>query len=261
MSNAHATIGTIGALNSEWQTSGQEPLGSWASAPALAPFTTGEEVRSWASKQLSREVDAVLHALLCSHQAGHQHAGRIVLQMMLGKVARIASSQPIDSADNRFDNAVAAMWEQISTLPTRHTRSLATRLALNTVQSLADARRSEQERPVDYLEDTDVEAQDLLVTALGPCTETTDMVMLMAHDIDPGDIQLSPSQLVETTLEWVERNKILLGDDVAMLRAIHCSDDTMAAYAATVGVAPATIRQRNRRAIQRVRAALADLAA
>lgn len=258
---SNATIGTIGALNCEWQTSGEEPLGAWAEVPALAPFATGEEVRSWASKQPSREVDAVLHALLCAHQQGHQAAGRIVLQMMLGKVTRIASSQPIDSADNRFDNAVAAMWEQISTLPVRHTSSLATRLALNTVQSLADARRSEQERPVDYLEDTDVDAQDLLVTALGPCTETTDMVMLMAHDIDPGDIQLSPSQLVETTLEWVQRNRILPADDIAMLRAIHCTDDTMATFAGTMGVAPATIRQRNRRAIQRVRMALSDLVA
>lgn len=252
---SNATIGTLGALHHEWETTtGHQPLGHWATG-ALAPFTTGADIQAWSRTQACKDVDPVLHALLVAHSDGHALAGRIVLQMMLGKVAKIAAAQPIDSSDNRFDDTVSVMWEQISTLPRRHTTSLATRLSQATTKALAQRRRATEVPTPSY--DTDPQA-----TSQSHSPVTNDLTLLLAEELDPGSIRMSPSELVEVTLTWAQRNQVASPAEVTMLRDLHCQDTTMVAYARAHALAPAAVRQRNRRAINRIRTALAhELAA
>lgn len=108
-------------------------------------------------------MDAVLHELLTLEHSGHEVAGRLLLQLMLPKVAHLARSctglhRLGFSTKERECAALSAMWEAIHEYPLRRVNSVAGNLALNalsiitTTYGSSRAQHSEVAAPDDFLD-------------------------------------------------------------------------------------------------------------
>ena len=99
--------------------------------------------------------DRMLLALVRLTQAGHQLAGRVLLQLMLPKLGRIAirtAGHGSDSAwtEDRRHIVVAEFWDVISGYPVkRRTSRVAANLSLETLRRVTNPRGREPDRPVD----------------------------------------------------------------------------------------------------------------
>ncbi len=114
-------------------------LAGWsASQPPLAGFTGLAQIVAGISTDEAGR-DAILLALLELAQDGDRLAGRVVLQAMLGRAVRVASSivRRPDVAGDRDEAqavAVAALWQAISTYRlAARPRRVAANLALDTL--------------------------------------------------------------------------------------------------------------------------------
>lgn len=131
-------------LNLEWRRLCQAPASNVALArwSALHPVLAGyhdlpDLLCAVAREPASR--DALLLALLELARAGERLAGRVVLQAMLGKAVRLATSiasRPDVLGDRQEAQAaaVAALWQVIATYPlAARPRRVAANLALDTL--------------------------------------------------------------------------------------------------------------------------------
>lgn len=121
-------------LNREWSVLAPHALpDAWRSQPALAgTLRLGDLERA-----VGADPDAVLLALLELQSRGDALAGRAVLQLMLGKIVRMASRDRSDG----IDEYLAAAWERIATYPVERRRQrVAANLVLDTLKTVV-ARR------------------------------------------------------------------------------------------------------------------------
>lgn len=99
--------------------------------------------------------DRMLLALIRLTQTGHQLAGRVVLQLMLPKLGRIAirtAGHGSDSAwtEDRRHIVVAEFWAVVSGYPVdRRPSRVAANLSLETLRRVTNPRGREPDRPVD----------------------------------------------------------------------------------------------------------------
>ena len=98
----------------------------------------------------------MLLALIRLTQAGHQLAGRVVLQLMLPKLGRMTNRTSGTTSENAWSEdrrhiAVAEFWDVVATYPVgRRTRRVAANLALETLHRLTAATRGPRpDLPVD----------------------------------------------------------------------------------------------------------------
>jgi len=241
------TSGVIGALNCEWAHLAQSPTRShgtsWATLqPALTGLDTLGQVRvALSAAHAGARVDAILLALLTLHAQEHPHAGRTVLQTMLGKTMRLSYT-----ARNRLlldpqESAVAAMWAAIDSYPLRRATKVAANLSLEALR-LIDAQG----------------------THLVPCdddklTEHIEQAQV-AHRL-PSPVDEDHETVVDALL-WASQTGSLTRSELQLLARMHLADDapdvSLAQVADELGLSYAATRQRYSRAVRRLAAAVHD---
>ena len=126
-------FGIVGALDQEWgELVGMHPeaVMAWAVRhPVLAPYRSLDDVLV-AAKQ---SPDAVLAALLAEVAAGDRLAGRVVLQALVGRIARMAQRDPRSG----IDDYLAALWQVIDNYPLRRRPvRIAANLSMDALQAV-----------------------------------------------------------------------------------------------------------------------------
>ncbi|MDP9219133.1 MAG: hypothetical protein M3P23_01160 [Actinomycetota bacterium] len=154
--------GIFSQICDEWArlcglSSAAHNLRRWAAAePVLAGVASLGDLLGRIDAGDGDEADRVLLALLRLAQGGQQLAGRVVLQAMLPKLARMTRTLRPSSNDDRWAEdrrhiAVATFWEVIYSYPVgRRERRVAANLALDTLHQLTnDQRKPMVEVPLD----------------------------------------------------------------------------------------------------------------
>jgi hypothetical protein len=118
------------ALNADWNRIREAaPPDGWRRTAALDGCHTLDDVLA----QVRRCPDGVLGALIGLCGDGDELAGRTVLQAMLGKLIRLARSDPYAT----LDDYVTAMWLRIRTYPlVERPVRIAANLALDTMKAV-----------------------------------------------------------------------------------------------------------------------------
>lgn len=240
-------------LITEWVALNQAPasvttLAAWArTEPVLTGYTRPGDVIDAIDTAPPPGQDALLLALVRLAQAGHQLAGRVVLQAMLPKLGKMSCRTPGTTSDDawaedRHHITVATCWDVITTYNTdRRTTTVAGNLAMDTLNALT--RPARRPRPVET---------------------PTDPATLAAVDIptgepaEPGELTVD-ADLAEL-LGWALGHGHVTPDEATVLRLVYTPDDDGAAgsrsetAARQLGLSAAAVRQRcarTRRKLQR----------
>lgn len=126
--------------------------------PALFGYARPADVVDAIDAAATSGQDRTLLALIRLTQAGHQLAGRVLLQAMLPKLGRIASRTGGTSSDSawvedRRHIVVAEFWDVLTHYPTgRRTAKVAANLALDTLHRVTNPAGREPDRPVDPIQ-------------------------------------------------------------------------------------------------------------
>lgn len=196
--------------------------------------------------------DEILGALIRLFQAGHQLAGRVVLQSMLIKLGRITLRTRGTSSDNAWAEdrrhiAVAEFWDVLANYPLeRRPRKIAANLALDTLHRITGETRGQQPaRPVDPTEIPDEHSGRLMATA----------------PADPSRIGLSVDDDLVQVVSWAVSRDVITREDAELLVQVYLPEpgtSGTAAAAARRGLTDAAIRQRCSRARKLLVAAVRD---
>lgn len=121
----------VDSLNAEWNLLAPDSRGSvvhWAERhQVLTPCRCLGDVLL----AIRREPDAALSALLTEVASRDQLAGRVIVQAMLGKLVRLAQSDP----ENDVGDYIAAFWCLLNSYPlAARPRRIAANLALDTLK-------------------------------------------------------------------------------------------------------------------------------
>ncbi|MCA0296942.1 MAG: hypothetical protein LCH96_16850 [Actinobacteria bacterium] len=237
----------FGALIDEWIGLNQSrstltELHRWANLePLLAGYTQPADIVDAIDAAENTVKDAMLLALLRLAQAGHQLAGRILLQQMLpsiGKLTKTSPSQPTSDnrwAEDRRHIAVAEFWDLVSTLNLeRHEHGIATTLHMRMVSRIFGRRSPHQTLPVGDADD----------------------VWTAATPHQPAQTEDTGPTLAEV-LQWGVRTQIITTTDAELLTHIYIGDHTAVEAAARFDLTHAQARQRCSRATRRLAAAVA----
>ncbi|TDD98939.1 hypothetical protein [Jiangella asiatica] len=193
--------GVAGRLNDEWarlrtDDATAATVAGWAVRhPALAGCGCLDDVELAVAGADRRGADDLLLALLRLAQSGDGLAGRTVLQLMLGKAIRIATSHAgRDSRDNLEHAAVAALWATIATYPVaRRPAKVAANLAMDTLGAVSrELAHSRAETPAE---------PGSVADALGEAAARDDdgdleLVELLAWAVEAGTISAADATLV-----------------------------------------------------------------
>ncbi|GAA1435918.1 hypothetical protein GCM10009616_34360 [Microlunatus lacustris] len=216
--------------------------------PVLAGHARPADLVDAVDSATCEEQDSMLLALMRLTQAGHQLAGRVVLQLMLPKLGRMTNRTSGTTSDNAWSEdrrhiAVAEFWDVVATYPvSRRTRKVAANLALETLRRLTAATRGP--RP-----DLPVDEQDLH-RAL-PST---------AADQHSHTNELTTEADLVQVISWAVNTGVLTADDGRLLHLVYLSgtnggrDDAATQY----GLTAAAVRQRCSRARRRLVVAVRD---
>lgn len=187
--------------------------------------------------------DELLGALIRLFQAGHQLAGRVVLQSMLIKLGRITLRTRGTSTDNAWAEdrrhiAVAEFWDVLSAYPLqRRPRKIAANLALDTLHRVTGETRGQQPaRPVDPTDLTEEHAGHRLMTA---------------GTADPERVGLSVDDDLVQVVTWAVARDVITAEDAQLLVQVYLpvpGTSGTAAAAAHLGLSDAAVRQRCSRA-------------
>lgn len=212
-------------LNREWLgLAGAAIPTSWAAEPAIGGGTIGD-----LPAVVRAAPDAVLGFLLQRVAAGDTLAGRVVLQVMLGRLVNDARRDP----EHCLDDYVAEMWVAIATYPLhRRPGRIAANLALDVAKRV---RRRGPSIPVDPLR----------------------FVELAAAVPEPAE-----PELLESVLVIARAGRLIDAATELTLRLVYQRGLRSDEAAEVLGVTPAAVRRRCRRAVQRLAAnadALAEL--
>lgn len=218
--------------------------------PVLAGYARPADIVDAVDGATRDEQDAMLLGLIRLTQAGHQLAGRVVLQLMLPKLGRMTNRTGATTSDNAWSEdrrhiAVAEFWDVIATYPvSRRTKTVAANLALETLHRLTAATRGP--RP-----DLPVDEQDLH-RAL-PSTP--------AGDQNPAGELTTDADLTQL-IRWAVTTNVITHDDGQLLELVYLHNRGRVDAATQYGLTEAAVRQRcsraRRRLVTAVRAELAD---
>lgn len=229
-------------LNTEWAALDEtSDIQSWANAPALAGCRTLNDVLV----AISQSPDPVLAELISRAQDGDQLARRTVLQTMLGKLVRMASSGKARTHEDSFCDLVTALWARVATYPlaSRPVR-IAANLSLDALHQVhADWRRETREVPfdMDRLPIWDAEA--------APAREP-----LWPSRKDSRDASTASIVQVAAVGEWMPPEWL------AIVEAVYGERELTGAEAAgEFGCLPSSLRSRCRRAVTVLRDHRAEL--
>jgi hypothetical protein len=235
-------------LIQEWVHLNALPSSSVAAArwgrlePALEGHARPADLVDAVDQATRGQQDAMLLALIRLTQAGHQLAGRVVLQLMLPKLGRITNRTGATTSDNAWSEdrrhiAVAEFWEVINIYPvSRRTRRVAANLALETLHRLTAATRGP--RP-----DLPVDEQDLH-RAL-PSTPAGDDGAVCGLTADADLIQV---------IRWAVSTDVITDADGRLLQLVYlpAGGDGRVDAANHYGLTADAVRQRCSRARRRL---------
>ena len=223
-------------------------LTGWAAAqPALAGFNALEQfVPRIADADLAAR-DAVLLALLALAKDGDRLAGRVVLQVMLPKAVRLATSivrrpDVLGDRDEAQASAIAAMWQAIATYPLAARPGRVTaNLALDTLALLQRGHTGSSHFARTFPEQ--------------PFGDLRELGEAGRYDVEPDESAGPVDAELLVLLAWAVRNDVLDLDQARLLARVYAIDgrpaDT-AAVAAEHGVSWSTLRQRCHRLARRL---------
>lgn len=192
----------VGRLNAEWSRLCADPgtpsaVADWARRhPELAGCLALEDVELAVAAAGAERADRILLTLLRLAQAGDSLAGRTVLQLMLGKAVRIATTRAgRDTKPALEHTAVAALWTTIATYPIeRRPAKVAANLAMETLRAVTgELTHQLSETPTS----PDVLAADLM--PLTPSERTTadhELLDLLTWAVDEGTISAADATLI-----------------------------------------------------------------
>ena len=140
-------------------TSSETTVRRWGRLePALAGHIRPSDIVDAIDAATPTRQNEMLAALTRLLQAGHQLAGRVVLQAMLPKLVRITLRTSATSSDNawtedRHHITLAEFWDVLATYPLhRRPDKIASNLALDTLHRVSGVRRPEPDIPLDPTE-------------------------------------------------------------------------------------------------------------
>lgn len=245
---AHSSVLVTDQLNAEWRRLGARPIPKRWPLPALAGCTVladAADVIGRTRRDQPSVADDLLIGLLDQRTECDDHlAGRLVLQVMLGRAIRLARrAHRFGMPGVRGDlpqltgAAVAALWHAIATYPVdRRRHKVSVNLCMDALRyfnvSLAD------------------DAPDLVDPTVLDTAEP-----LFHH---------APAPVVEVfaTLTWGIGKQIITADDAELLVRVYCplpgQHGGAHLVARELGLSPGAVRQRCSRAIQRLSTAVQD---
>ncbi len=192
----------VGRLNAEWSRLCAHPRTQSAVAhwgrrhPELAGCLALEDVELAVATAGSERADPILLALLRLARDGDSLAGRTVLQLMLGKAVRIASTRAgRDTKPSLEHTAVAALWTVIATYPIeRRPAKVAANIAMETLRAVTgELTHQLSETPTS----PDVLAADLMpLTASERTTADHELLELLTWSVDAGTITAADATLI-----------------------------------------------------------------
>lgn len=250
-----ATHALFGALIEEWVALNSSRVTArtvqrWAAShPALAGASRPADIVDAVEAAPADRQDAILLTLLRLTQAGEQLAGRILLQQMLPRLARLrhriktpaSSSADYRLQEDRSHIIVATFWEVVATYPIeRRPTRVAANLALDTlgqVYRIAD-------RNPEIIPDEPIEDGQLLNTC-GP--------LYPAAEPQPAD---DPDDELPAILRWATTTGVLTPAAAQLLNDIYALGEPPLEYSRRTGLSHASIKQQCVRAKRRLRAAL-----
>ena len=235
-------FGIVGALDQEWRElvcMHDGAMIGWAVRhAALAPYHSLDDVLSAA--QLPS--DRVLAALLAEVSAGDRLAGRVVLQALLGRMARMAQRDPRST----IDDYLGALWHVINNYPlARRPVRIAANLSMDTLQAVARERGW-------------VGGSDL---RLCPSTESLEELLEPAG-LDGRPIDSAPLVDVEARRVLEASSLLCLIDkpDAELLSSIYADGLSGAQAARRFHISAGSVRVRCNRAVRRLAAHAVELA-
>ena len=206
--------------------------------PSLFGYRRPADLVDAVDQATSAQQDTVLAALVRLTQSGHQLAGRVLLQLLLPKLGKMALRTGATSSDNAWSEdrrhiIVAEFWDIVAAYPVqRRPSKVAANLVLDTLHRVTNPRG----RPAD--------------TPLDP-TELPQPRRTRAAAAAPGELSVD-ADLVELVTWAVERHVISSADGRLLCRVYLPHPDqqgSAADHAATaLGLTPAAVRQRCSRA-------------
>ena len=234
-------FGIVGALDQEWRElvcMHDGAMIGWAVRhAALAPYHSLDDVLSAA--QLPS--DRVLAALLAEVSAGDRLAGRVVLQALLGRMARMARRDPRST----IDDYLGALWHVINNYPlARRPVRIAANLSMDTLQAVARERGW-------------VGGSDLRF----PSTESLEELLEPAG-LDGRPIDSAPLVDVEARRVLEASRLLCLIDkpDAELLSSIYADGLSGAQAARRFHISAGSVRVRCSRAVRRLAAHAVELA-
>lgn len=232
----------IGQLNLEWAQLRTAPttagtVRGWAGTkPALAGCASLGDIESRVAAADRLTADEVLLALL-ELAVDDRLAGRVVLQLMLGKAVRIAAAQS-GRADRALleQLAVTALWDVIATYPVhRRRQKVAANLSMDTLrQVVAELAPDRVESPAEP-------------------------TVLAARTEDDEPVGAVPDLELYEVLAWGVDEGVISRSDAALVTQVYCAapgEPGGAEAAAAFGLSWAAARQRCSRAVRKLAAAV-----
>lgn len=232
--------------------------------PALADFELPGHIVDAIDSSDNERKNEILLALLRLFQDKQQLAGRTILQALLPKLARIASST-IPDADSGLAELVedsqaitiAEFWHVMACYPVERRMSrVAQNLALDTLNRVTGQRQSRPAMPVDPQLMGTLHIGRLR-TADSPTAQMLQGVIASAV-VDPDVTEaVTPDSDLMDVIAWAARNSAITVDEAKLLATVYLTDESPKEWGPTDGRrAPAVIRKRCSRAITKLKAAV-----
>lgn len=233
-------------INSEWRRLAIRPTpAAWAMPTGWPRSSLGDvlDALTWSRRHDPASADAVFIELLTRNLDGDELAGRLVLQVMIGRAIKLArqTHRPGRSGirgdlSQLMSAAVHALWNSIATYPVcRRRRKVPVNLCMDALRHF-------------------------LALIDEPWLEVTDAQPLDA--LEPMFARHAPAPAVELldTLRWAVETKSITSDEASLLTRVYCPKPGHPGGALAVsrelGIQPTTVRQRCSRAASRLASAV-----
>ena len=232
----------VEALDREWRElvhNHPTAVARWAERHSvLAPYQSLDDILSVA--KLSS--DPLLGALLTEVSRGDRLAGRVVLQVLIGRMVRMAQRDPRSSVDDYL----AALWCVINSYPlSRRPVRIAANLSLDTLKAVSSERR--------WLRRGDV--------TLWPTSESLEQLMEPAaldgipyDSLPPIDVEVGRVLAAGSLLSLINDS------DAALLKNIYTEGVSRSRVARRLHISEGAVRVRCSKAVRRLAAHAVELA-
>lgn len=238
-----ARLQVCAALNREWDAileAGQhdEQVAGWGRGPlrhtGAASVTSVRGLEQACRDSSGSANDTLLLGLISAYQDGEAFAGRVLLQLFLGKIVRMGlPGRTVSTAEEYESDALEAFWTVMSAYPCdRRPRSVAANLALDTLHQVR-VRPQSLERLDWNLWSWELQNHEEQAKEHDP---TSNVLILIRDGLQAGAISDGEAQLL------------------VMTYAPSSAPITSTEMSAQLGISAATLRQRTSRAVARLSA-------